>query len=293
MSELSLCVVTMLRDDYDFLEKWVQYYGNQVNDLSNLYVISHGENPRIRAIADGCSILTIPHFENGSQFEPRRRKMFFGLVAALRNYFENVLVTDVDEFVVVDPALKVSLAEYLRNVRFEGRVLSPLGFDLVHKPSVETKPFDFSTPVTKQRRHGYLEAAYTKPCVFREAPVNGGNAHFINDEPWHIDRNLILFHMKYFDRDYGRRIAERRLATVLDYEMRAKTHRIGGWHNRAEKLATTIERIETETVAPLTGAAAEEFAVTMRAAFEARKTFPWDASQRGPFVIPDRYIGTV
>ena len=292
MSEI-LCAATMLRDDYDFLEKWIAHYATMVKDKSHLYVVSHGENPKIRDIAEGCSVMVIPHFDNGSQFEPRRRKMFFGMVAMLNNYFKHVLITDVDEFIVLDPAENMTLAEYLDKKEFEGRVLSPLGFDVVHKPSEERDAFDFARPLTTQRQFGYLEGAYTKPCVFREAPVNGGNAHFINDEPWDIDTNLMLFHMKYFDKDYGQDMAQKRLETVLGYEQLAKTHRIGGWHNRAEKLETTIQRLEQEAVEPLTEEAAARFAKEIRGDFEARGRFPWATSQRGPFRIPERFVGSV
>lgn len=292
MSEI-LCVATMLRDDYDFLEKWVEYYSKQVKEKSHLYVVSHGENPRIREIAAGCSIMVIPHFDNGSQFEIRRRKMFFGMVAMLNNYFRHVIVTDVDEFIVLNPSLGQNLADYLNSKTFEGRVLSPLGFDVVHKPSEEPGPYRFDTPLTEQRHHGYLEGAYTKPCIFREAPVDGGNAHFINGEPWDIDINIMLFHMKYFDQTYGHAMAGKRLETVLDYEKLAKTHRIGGWHNRAEKLETTIARIEAEPVRALTPEIAMEFAQGIRRDFEQRGRFPWATSQRGPFEIPEDFWGSV
>ena len=292
MSE-TLCVATMLHDDYEFLEKWIDYYSGQVKDKAHLYVVSHGENPKVREIAEGCSVMVIPHFENGSQFEPRRRKMFFGMVAMLNNYFRHVIITDVDEFIVLDPALKQTLPEYLDQRDFEGRVLSPLGFDVVHHRVHEPDPYTFSKPLTEQRHYGYLEGAYTKPCIFREAPVNGGNAHFINDEPWDIDCNLMLFHMKYFDQEFGLKVAQKRLDTVTGYEKLAKTHRIGGWHNRAEKLLTTLDRLEQSQIQELTRENAEQFAREIRRDFEARGRFPWATSQRGPFKIPEGFLGTV
>ena len=291
--EKQLAVATMLKDDYQFLEKWIRHYATVVDDKSDLYVVSHGEDARVREIAAGCSIIVIPHFENGSQFEPRRRGMFFGLIQMLGNYFKHVLVTDVDEFVVLDPTLGAKLGDYLDNRDFAGRVLSPLGFDVVHKPSAEPAPFDFDVPLTMQRQHGYLEGAYTKPCIFREAPVDGGNAHFINGEPWDIDPNLMLFHMKYFDRDIGLSLASKRLETVSNYEKLAKTHRIGGWHNRGEKLLTTIDNLENAEIRGLTPEVVKEFSMTLTQEFISRGRFPWDISQMGPFSIPERFIGTV
>ena len=39
-------------------------------------------------------------------------------------YFRHVLITDVGEFVVLDPAQNTSLADYLDRKEFEGRMLS-------------------------------------------------------------------------------------------------------------------------------------------------------------------------
>lgn len=287
--ERKLACATMLRDDYDFLRKWISHYEKFVEERTDLYIIAHGKNAVIEEIASGCSIITIPHFENGSQFEPRRRKLLFGLVAALRAYFHHILVVDVDEFVVLDPNIETSFPDYLTSVEMEGRVLSPVGFDIVHKCSLETAPFDFKRPFLSQRSHGYLEAAYMKPCIFRDAPTGGGNAHFIDGEPWQIDPNLMLFHMKYFDRDYGLQMAQKRFETVTGYEKHSNTHRIGGWHNRAQKLETTVKSIESETAISLTRTAAVDFASDMRAAFEERGRFPWNISQRGPYRVPERF----
>ena len=50
--------------------------------------------------------------------------MFFGLAAMFDKYFRHVLITDVGEFVVLDPAQNTSLADYLDRKEFEGRMLS-------------------------------------------------------------------------------------------------------------------------------------------------------------------------
>ncbi|MEL6588362.1 MAG: glycosyltransferase family 2 protein, partial [Pseudomonadota bacterium] len=244
MDERPLAAVTMLRDDYDFLQKWLTHYERLTGRREALYVIAHGPNPRIEEMAKGASVLTIPHFDNGSQFEPRRRRLFFGLVQGLLAYYQFVVTTDVDEFIVLDPDAGTDLAGYLRATDFQGAALSPAGFDVVHKPSEEPGAFTFDRPVTEQRRHGYLEGAYCKPCIFRTAPLAGGNAHFLNGEPWEVDPNIVLFHLKHFDRTFGLAMAEKRKDTVLGYEKKARTHRIGGWHNRDLKLGTTIARIE-------------------------------------------------
>ncbi|MBT0959249.1 glycosyltransferase family 2 protein [Alphaproteobacteria bacterium KMM 3653] len=288
-----LCIMTMLRNDYQFLEKWIAHYRGMVEDPSALVVLAHGNDPEVRRIARDCSIIAVPFFRNGSRFELRRRGLFFSFVAGMLNYYHHVITTDVDEFIVLNPELGQGMGAYLQGRAFDGVALSPVGFDIVHRPSVEPGAFDWGRPLTEQRRFGFLEAAYCKPCIFRSAPLGGGNAHLLDGEPWQIDPDLFLFHARYFDRGFGVEMAQKRRATVERFEMLAKTHRIGGWHNREAKLEDTIAQVEAGPWPVLGAADIAGFAQELAQGFAETGKFPWASSQRGPFEVPLRFIGAV
>ena len=293
MDERPLCAVTMLRDDYAFLEKWIAHYERLCGGRDALFIVAHGENPEINEIAEGCSVITVPHFRNGSQFEPRRRRLFNGLVEGLRAYYQFVLTIDIDEFIVLDPEAGDDLSKYLAKARFDAPALSPVGFDIVHKPSVEDQPFDFDIPATLQRTHGYIDGTYSKPCLFERRPEAGGTAHFLNDAPWQIDPNIFLFHLKHFDENISLEIANKRKATVLGYEERARTHRIRGWHTADEDLSKAISAVEKDAVEELSTEATLDAIDLLRGEFEEEERFPWGRCRFGPFTIPPRFQGLV
>ena len=195
MKKKTACVVTMVRDDLFFLERWVQYYSS-IFGRTALYVVNHGGNPDVADLAQGCNLITIPD-EFDENFDMYRWRLLNGLAAGLRHYFDFVIVTDVDEFVVVDPKTGLGLDDFLGKRR--GKLtITPVGLEVVHKQDLELAPIA-NGPMLGPRRYARFTSAYSKPCIFNHAVKLSRGGHFADDPTLKLFRNLYLFHMRYVD----------------------------------------------------------------------------------------------
>ena len=207
--------ITTVRNDEFFLPKWIQYYGKQFG-FKNLYVFLDGHDQDIPG-CEGCdevNFLYLPHQPLERVPAMRRRaRVMSNLAAGLFRYFDIVLATDVDEFLVVDPAKGQGLVGYLSGLRNRFSV-SGLGLD-VGQHLLEEDPIDPLRPFLEQRRYAHLSARYTKPnATFR--PVTWGSGmHRIKRHGFTIDPNLFLFHfgMVDYQRSTGKTLDKDRLST--------------------------------------------------------------------------------
>lgn len=196
-----LCFITMVRQNYDFLRIWIRHHEKLADGRSNLIVVSHGPDPKIDDIASGCSIIRLPEDDTPPAFEPSRREMFFGLVRAMLPYYRFVIIGDVDEILVLDPRVGENFAEYLNSITIDGNVLTVCNFNLIHDKRLEPGDIDLSKPVLSQRQHGAIAGGYCKPMIFRGAvgSSEGSDSHRVLGEKFQLDRNIICFHLAFFD----------------------------------------------------------------------------------------------
>lgn len=208
------CVLTMVKDDYFFLERWVAYYGG-IFGRDALYVVSHGGDPRIAEIAAGCSVITLPG-DFQENFEVMRWRLFNGFAQGLRGYYDFVVITDVDEFVVVDPKTGLGLDDFLRKRR--GKVsVTPVGLEIVHQPAREPEPIA-EGPMLGPRRYARFTTAYSKPIIFNHDVRLSRGGHYSTDPELKVFRNLYLFHMRYVDAALHADTMNRRAAQVARLE---------------------------------------------------------------------------
>lgn len=290
----SLAFATMVRGDHDMLRKWVGHYRRLVDDSRSLYVVAHGEDPEVARIADGCSLIVVPYDPSGKDFEEARRGLFWGLVRALKGYHEFVVTLDVDEFLVLDPDIGGRLEDRLRAHQFKGVAVSPLGIDVVHKPSTETDPAPLSQPVLGRRRHGLMQGQYSKPCIFRQPHTGGGTQHELRGQPWDIDTGLVLFHLRFYDRAFAQAQNQARVATFEQFQQHGDSHSVGGWQRRFTMMDRMIGMVEAKRAMPLTADLARDFADRQSRAYEARgRKFDWRQAKGEIVHIPDRFVGLV
>ncbi len=141
---MKIAAITTVRNDEMFLEKWVRYYGDQLG-VKNLYVFMDGHDQAVPKAAEGVNSLYLPHIPLKRVPAMRRRAQVMSYLArGLFKYFDAVIVTDVDEFLVVDPQLNTSLAEYLSQSKSRSS-LSGLGLDVGQHINLE-EPLDVSRP---------------------------------------------------------------------------------------------------------------------------------------------------
>lgn len=291
-----VAALTMVKDDAFFLERWVRHYAAQLGGREHLYVVTDGPEPELRAIAEGCSVILSPFDPAGEHFERRRWAMLQKLTEALAVKYDCVITGDVDELVVVDPDTGcATLPDYLGRLENPPPSLAPFGVNMIHLPSREPDPI--GDTILGPRRHFETSALYTKPCViFRpdEAPLQIGG-HARNGVPWNIATDLVTFHLKFVDREVALVTADRRnerMKSILTDG--ARTHGTWGWGKGNREVEKKIERLDARTRGrPLRQVASFRLPKTLAAwRRHYAQAGQWPVgTDRGPMIIPDRFIG--
>ena len=210
---LRIAAITTVRNDSVFLDKWIRYYGSAFG-RKNLYVFLDGHDQIPPESAQEINTLYLPHIPLERVPAMRRRaRVMSNLARGLFKYFDAVLVMDVDEFLIVDPLLGVSLPEYLSGIQSRATV-SGLGLDVGQHLELEEQ-LDLTRPFLGQRRFAHLSSRYTKPVVAFKPVTWGSGMHRIKGRNFHIDPNLFLFHFGMVDYQLatGKTADKDRLAT--------------------------------------------------------------------------------
>jgi hypothetical protein len=198
----SLAMVTMLYNEPDFLPRWLDYYGRQVG-LENCYVIDHGSNDGSTQDLRGANHIRIPR----SPMDEIKRSAFVSeLVNSLLKWFDFVAYTDVDEFLVVDPARFSSLRDYCTKTDHD--VTTAFGFNVIHRMH-QNVPITAGQTILSQRRWLFPNSSMAKPLLTRIPLQWPGGFHSWNGPA--VFDGLFNFHLAYFDFDITmRRQAKRR-----------------------------------------------------------------------------------
>lgn len=193
-----IAAITMARNDEFFLERWVRYYSHEIG-RENLYVYLDGKDQPVPVCAEGVRVELVDKLPGKIVEMEKHRLDFLSGVAndLLDKGYDIVIGCDVDEFVVVDPALGMSLADYLSQARIETS-LSPLGIDIGQNMRCEGA-FTGEQGFFDERRYGRICTRYTKPTVVNSKVSWGRGFHRIHGKNFHIAKGLYLFHFGYFD----------------------------------------------------------------------------------------------
>lgn len=224
-----ICAITMVRNDDFYLKKWTEYYGRELGE-ENLYIFLDGTD---QPLPDWCPKAHVKACEKikGQVVEAEKGRLSFlsDQAAELLKTYDLVIGTDADEFLIVDPALKKGLAEYLssRDIKIS---LSGLGVD-VGQNTKEEGGIREDAPFLRQRHYARLSTRYSKPSVIA-APVKWGSGfHRIKGHNFHIAKDLYLFHFGYFD--LGR----------IEARFNDKDRKEAGWTRHLAKRSKTIRLV--------------------------------------------------
>lgn len=288
--QTTAAVVTMVHDDAFFLERWVRYYGDLFGREA-LYVINHGRNPEVARIAAGCNLIGLPG-GLGEKFEVKRWRLFNGLHLGLQGYYRYVIVGDVDEYVVTDPALSPDLKTFLDTAP-RRRVYTPLGFEVLHCPDREAAPI--TGPILGPRRYGRVNLHYAKPCVLGRGCKVARGGHYAEYGELHADDALYLMHMKYCDRGEFSAAMDRRNANVAESEAAGLDAGVGvHWRAEAREEETALfDGFCARALRPFDMAPYRE---KMRKGFEPRSNGLWHFHREQydhSHELPDRFFGIV
>lgn len=237
-----LGVVTMVYEDYFFLDRWYEYYSKQVG-AKNLYVFSHGNDPRHKEIAKDANVMNLPRDDTMFKFDRRRWRMLGNFVTGLLDFYNWMIVSDVDEIVVVDPKAAVGIVDYIKlnygDTKTAPLNIAPLCFEIVHIPDEEPLPIEDGETILSRRRIFRPNRNYSKPCLVR-GPVGfapGGHRNTLG--PRHLPSDMYLLHLKFFDWDTVISRGEEKKKVVVD------AGELGSNYNTSHSWSRTREAYES------------------------------------------------
>ena len=192
-----IAAITMARDDEFFLSRWIAYYGKQLG-TENLYILLDGTDQKIPKNAGNAHITKLPH-KNMSRAAGDKYRIgkLSDLANELLKIYDIVIGCDTDEFLIVDPNTKKTLAQYLSNIKIKTSV-SGLGLDIGQHMTKE-QSLDMDAPLLEQRGYALLSTRYTKPVVLSRPARWGSGFHHVKGHSFHIDKNLYLLHFGAVD----------------------------------------------------------------------------------------------
>lgn len=255
-----IACITMVYNEADFLPLWVSYYGQQAG-VSNLFVIDDGSTDGSTDIL-GPNIIKIPKIP----FSDERRANFIGdLQKSLLNYYDVVIYTDADEFLIPDPSKYVSLNKYCELLEYENA--TAVGLNVYQIPAEEPGELDWSEKIFKQRRFVKFQSAMCKTLITR-SPTRWGTGFHRSAPGPRIDKDLYLFHLKHVDQN--RSFARQELTRNIQWDAVALQLKQGNHQRQSDDWLKTHLAINTRI--PAEGPAAFSFDTEIEKAEAGRNT---------------------
>jgi hypothetical protein len=233
-----VAVLTIARDEGEMLARWVDHYGRSAGH-ENLIVFDDGSTD---GSTDGlaCTVQHLPGFRKGN-FEKGRMGLASGVAHGLLGLYDVVIFTDVDEFLVPDPAIYADLSDYL--ARRPEPVIAPFALNVVHHTAVEG-PLVCGKPILGQRAYAQFAPLMCKPSVKR-VPAAWRYASHAIEASYLPDPGLFMLHMKFADVDLLRRQADRRNVLAMSLER----GRGSSWGRTGDNLAGLLTRATASVAA--------------------------------------------
>jgi len=241
--EVRAVALTMVRDEREMLPRWVSHYGKHLG-VENLIVLD--DNSEDGSTDDlPCTVHRLPPPRPTDHWGPMRVRLLNGMAAGLLAYYDAVVFTDVDEFLVPDPARYASIPDYLA-ARPDEQVVAGLAFDVLHDAGAEP-PLDPARPVLAQRRLVKFNPAMCKPLLKR-GPVRWGSAFHAVKAPFPIDPDLLMLHLKFADESAVREVGDRRREA---HERQGRGHTNSFWPKGGDALVKRLARAVTTEAGPV------------------------------------------
>jgi hypothetical protein len=169
---------------------WLAHYSRQVG-RENCFIVDDGSSDGSTAGLGSFNVIRFPR----CPYDPSAQSAFNStFCSSLLRYYDYVLYTDVDEFVVPDPKVADTISNYCR--RPLPPVVSMIGLNIVHLPG-EEPAWDAERPLLAQRRFVQFTSSMCKPTLIRQPVIWPPGSHSANART--IFDHLYLFHAKNFD----------------------------------------------------------------------------------------------
>lgn len=214
-----IAVITTVYNEAVLLPLWLRYYGAQFG-RAHLYVIDDGSTDGCADNLDGVNVIRIER----EPIDENNRALAISLFHnALQKHYDAVIYTDVDEFLIVDPLLRLGLGDYIH--KHAGMHTNALGFDLVHNHFVEPA-YSADVPALHTRAYARFARPYCKPLIHKQDVMWTPGFHGTNGRT-NLGVGLYLFHLRALDYELSRqRIRDRnQLAwSERSYTLRQGSH---------------------------------------------------------------------
>ena len=240
-----VAAITMARNDEFFLSRWIKYYGEQLG-TENLYIYLDGLDQTAPSNAGKANIKKLPHKEEAVQRGDKTRIILLSSLAneLFKKGYDIVIGCDCDEFLIIDPALNISLKEYLSTIKNKTSV-SGLGLDIGQDLNSEKK-LDMNKNFLEQRNYALLSTRYTKPVVLMKPATWGSGFHSVKGHNFHIDKNLYLLHFGGVDLNMIKnKIGDRNPSWEKHLKKRARTIEIITESKNKNKSINTARILQT------------------------------------------------
>ena len=192
-----IACVTMVRDEPVFLPRWVAHWRSAVAS-AQLFILADGPDQDLSGATEDCQIIRLPRLAPAYGWEASRWRLLSSFATTLLERFDVVVLNDVDELIVADPADGRSLAEALAEARDLG-VIKPFGIEVMHHITREPGPLDPGQPVLGQRRFCRINALYFKPCIIARPVTWSMGGHFCDFPQLNLSSSLWLLHLRAMD----------------------------------------------------------------------------------------------
>jgi hypothetical protein len=189
---LKRAAITMVFNESIFLPIWLDHYGAQFG-LKNLFIIDDGS---IDGSTSDSRIVNLVKKDRTLFDEHDRSSLVSSFHRRLLSYYDVVIYTDVDELIVIDPLVGMSLREYLSSDVFEHK--NVIGLNILQEIGRE-HPIDLNQPLLEQRKFAQFHLIYCKPAISKVPMIWGPGFHHARQRDPLYDPNLFLFHLRAID----------------------------------------------------------------------------------------------
>lgn len=190
---MDVAALTMVHTETSFLKIWVKHY-EKIVGRENLYIITHGGDPDIAAIAEGCRLIYFPRRNVSFRFDSIRFGLINSYATVLFNSgYECVIGCDVDELVFADPKVWPDGLLALIEKDKEKNALTTIGLNVWEVEG--DAPFDIEKSVFSQRKTVSISSNYNKPLVALRKPAWTTGFHETKHEPV-LPSGLYMAHLK-------------------------------------------------------------------------------------------------
>jgi len=158
---MKIATVTAVYNEEDLIGQYLRHYEPQVDKI---FLLDNGSSDRTLEIARTCPKVEVSSFHTpeGIPFDGPKHVAVMDRFNRCRGEYDYVLLVDADEFII--SRVGGPIREILEKLP-EISVFRTNGFSMV--TLAEDLPYDPLKPLPEQRRVGFPDKLYSKPCIAR------------------------------------------------------------------------------------------------------------------------------